>query len=101
MSKKLTPNYPFAKLNGFESWHETHFEVVSEITQRLIKPDGDAWRTCMTEKHAVDETTSGMYELAYDLTNKFERINKGRKWDGEFFEEVEEFCRKELDTDAN
>jgi len=36
--------------------------------------------------------TGGMYELAIDWTNEFEEQNIGREWDGEFFDEVEEFC---------
>jgi hypothetical protein len=35
--------------------------------------------------------TGGLYELAESLTDDFEKLNAGRLWDGEFFEEIWDF----------
>ena len=78
--------------NGFKSWQETHFEVVSIISciWRLDKPYG-----VVLQRHE-EQGTGGLYELAEELTDKFETLNKDREWDGEFFEEIEEFLTKKL-----
>jgi hypothetical protein len=78
--------------NGFTSWQETHFEVVSEITKnlRVDKPTGLVFKTMM------EKGTGGLYELAEELTDEFELLNEGREWDGEFFDEIEEFLTEKL-----
>jgi hypothetical protein len=81
--------------NGFESWHETHYEIVSAITARLIADDAEACdgliRSTLKEKGH-----GGLYELASDLTDEFENLHRGREWDGEFFDEIENFMDKKL-----
>ena len=78
--------------NGFESWQETHYEVVAAITTELISYDEysnfnhQLIRTTLQEKGH-----GGLYELANDLTDEFELLNKDREWDGEFFDEIERF----------
>jgi hypothetical protein len=78
--------------NGFESWQETHYEVVAAITTELISYDEysnfnhQLIRTTLQEKGH-----GGLYELANDLTDEFELKNQGREWDGEFFDEIERF----------
>lgn len=88
---KLYNKFP----NGFESWRETYFEVVSAIRDEWRKdfPQGK-----VKEYHS-QEGTCALYNLAEELTNKFEELNAGREWDGEFFDEIEEFCKKELYED--
>jgi len=78
--------------NGFSSWQETHYEVVQVITREHIKnnPQG-----IVKERHEA-QGHGGLYELAEELTDEFEKLNKGRKWDGEFFEEVDEFLNAKL-----
>ena len=39
----------------------------------------------------MEQGTGGMYELAEELTDEFEKLNADREWDGEFFDEIEEF----------
>lgn len=80
--------------NGFTSWHETHFEVVSNIFvftswDSIIQPEK---LRSINEK----EGHTGLYNLAKELTDKFEEKNKGRKWNGEFYDEVEEFVKQEI-----
>ena len=85
MSKQQFPN-------GFESWQETHFEVVKEICERVST---DYYGS------TIDEVVSeyghgGMYDLARDLTDEFESLNSGREWGDEFFEEIEAFLNEKL-----
>jgi hypothetical protein len=70
--------------NGFDSWQETHYEVVAEIT-RLVEAD-EAFG--LVSETVSTQGTGGLYELAKRLTDEFEKLNAGRLWDGEFFEEI-------------
>jgi hypothetical protein len=82
-------NFP----NGFTSWQETHFEVVSYISDlRYISPI----KSNVIEEIHLNKGTGGFYELAEDLTDEFELLNKDREWDGEFFDEIEDFLEKKL-----
>lgn len=80
--------------NGFQSWSETHHEVVSFIACKLTcipehRDESDSSVVFDTSKH---EGTGGLYRLAERWTYDFELLNKGREWDGEFFDEIELFC---------
>lgn len=82
-------NFP----NGFTSWQETHFEVVSYIY--------DLRNNSPIESNIINDIqlrqgTGGFYELAKELTDEFEKLNEGRQWDGEFFEEIELFLEQKL-----
>lgn len=79
-------------VNGFDSWNETHFEVVQAITIEHIK---DNPQGLVKERHEA-QGHGGLYELAVELTNEFEELNKGREWDGEYFQEIEEFLKIKL-----
>ena len=79
-------------VNGFTSWHETHFEVVQAITIESSKKNP----TGIVAETQFEHGFVGMYQLAASLTDKFEKLNEGRQWDGEFHEEVWSFCQKEL-----
>lgn len=82
MKEKIFPN-------GFQSWMETFFEVVTFITLQLAN-DPDSGDT-ISERYE-NSGTGGMYELAEEWTDEFEEKNKEREWDGEFFDELEVFC---------
>lgn len=70
-------------INGITSYLETYYEVVSYLT--LTEKEG-------TEYNARTEYgTGGMYDLARELTDEFEKLHENRSWDGEFFDEIEEF----------
>lgn len=79
-------------VNGFDSWHETHFEVVQAITIEHVK---DEPQGVVKQRHEA-KGHGGLYELAEELTNEFEELNKGREWDGEFFDEIGEFLTEKL-----
>ena len=74
--------------NGFSSWQETHYEVVSAITFYLHNHP----------EIVIDGGTGRLYELAEEWTDKFEELNKNREWDGEFFDEIDDFMSEKLET---
>jgi len=79
-------------VNGFESWHETHFEVVKAITLEYMK---DEPQGLVAERHGA-QGYGGLYELAQELTNEFESLHDVCDWDGDFFDEIELFLNKKL-----
>lgn len=78
--------------NGLTSYLETHFHVSHAIQAEASKdtPKG------IVQERIEKQGTGGLYELAEELTDKFEELHKGREWDGEFFDEIDEFLKKEL-----
>jgi hypothetical protein len=74
----------------FDTWQETHFEIVEAILQQLQYPDSLASRI-----HDA-QGRGGLYEMAKDLTNKFEEKFADTEWDGNFFDELETFLDEEF-----
>jgi hypothetical protein len=79
--------------NGFSSWAETHHEIVSIVTLAM---ENSKTMPISLEEIQMQSGTGGIWELCIDLTDQFEELNRDREWDGEFFEEVYEFTRKNL-----
>lgn len=73
-------------------WLETYFEIVSGIVLALENKNAHNVAT----KRAEQQGTGGLYELAEELTHKFQKEYKDKEWDGEFFETIENFLQKEL-----
>ncbi len=75
--------------NGFESWHETHFEIVQAIVEN------QSGEICSPIALKIAETKGiiGLYELAKELTDEFENKYKGEIWGEtkEYFDTIEEF----------
>jgi len=73
--------------NGFSSWQETHYEVVQAISEEYLKdePKGLVLECQEAKGHG------GLYELAEELTDEFEKLHIGREWDGDFFEVISKF----------
>jgi len=86
MARKIFPN-------GFASWQETHFEVVSAIAIELFKDNTPS--KLMAERYEA-HGIGGMYELAKELTDKFEKKFKGKVWDGEWIDVLDDFIKEEL-----
>jgi hypothetical protein len=80
--------------NGFTSWQETHYEIVSMISFQTRLPDSQQ-SELIRDTYAA-KGTGGMYELAEELTDEFETLNEGRIWDGEYFDEIEEFINQKF-----
>lgn len=76
--------------NGFDSWYETHHELVSMAALHLKYDIANS----VIFKTQESEGQFGVHELIKNWTDEFELTNKGRSWDGEFLEEVEKFFNK-------
>ena len=88
------PDFP----NGFDSWQKTHFEVV-EVLCYIRELEISEQPKSFTEM--VDQTaTEEMYQLALELTNKYEEHSKGKTRTRSLFDEIEEFVWKEVRKDA-
>lgn len=92
LGRKFLEKFP----NGFTSWQETHYEVVCAITQSILLDEKEPEFKNKATRENEEGGTGRLYELAEDLTDKFEKLNAGREWDGEFFDEIEDFLQKEL-----
>ena len=86
----ITKNFP----NGFTSWQETHYEVVEKIS--MISQMDEALIPPLVSFVYTMGGRGGLYELAEELTDEFEELNKNREWDGEFFDEIETFLNDKL-----
>ena len=83
-------NYKQKFCNGFNSWQETHFEVVSYINYELSKdvPSGVIGDTYEASG------TGGMYELAENWTDEFEEMFDSEDWtERDYFETIHEYCK--------
>lgn len=79
-------------VNGFTNWYETHHEVVAKLT---LMSD-DSINPYLLRYH-IENGTGGMYELAKDITDSFEKKYEGSKWiEEDFFEAVENFVEQEI-----
>jgi hypothetical protein len=81
-------NFP----NGFESWAETHHEVVSAITLTMNQDE----YPIKLEEIQLSQGSGGIWEFCIELTDEFEKLNDGRVWDGEFYDEIEEFINSKI-----
>lgn len=89
MEKKRVTYFP----NGFSDWHETHFEMVEHIVSS-VHLSGSAANIKQAE-----QGHGGLYELAEDWTNEFEKKYQGQFWDGEYRDTIEAFIKeKEFNT---
>ncbi len=92
--KTTTPRFRFP--NGVINYLETHHEVVAFISHYETKANFESSpsqkRTTAIDKAREAGGTCEVYTLARTWTNEFEVKNKGREWDGEFFDEIEAFC---------
>ena len=81
--------------NGITSYLETYYEVCSGI---FLSYDEENMKenSKLIEEINESQGTGGLYQLAESLTDKFELLNKDREWDGEFFDEIDKFLKKEL-----
>ncbi len=71
-----------------DSWIETFYQIAAILNYSEFEP-----------LHTHIRDNGGMAELCTQTTiwtNEFEKMNEGRQWDGEFFEEVEAFMHTKL-----
>ena len=81
-------NFP----NGIPCYLETHFEISGAIAREFAK---DTPTAVVADRHAA-QGHGGLYELAEELTDKFESEHANVIWDGEYFDEIEKFLAENL-----
>ena len=86
-TKKLFPN-------GIFNWKDTFFEVSGMIAFMRYKQNGTDKRWDKLNDQL--QGSPGFRDLAVSLTNQFEEMNTGREWDGEFYEEIEDFVEDSI-----
>ena len=82
--------------NGFVSYNETFFEVVNFISQswddEKLEYDSKIIRDIQN-----NVGHGGLWELAQELTVKFEKFYKDEDWEeADYFETIDTFLEKEL-----
>ena len=80
-SKKLS--------GGFAQWIETYFEAVAFLTSTLDDEHSMAYQ------RYLEQGRGGLYELAEELTDKFQKVYEKKEWDGEFDEFIDDFMEQE------
>lgn len=83
-------------VNGFTSWMETHHEIVSAITFSLEFPEQYVWP--LVQNRLSEQGTGGLYELAEELTDEFEKRHEGHEWDGDWIDAIDDFIKEKLDN---
>jgi len=73
--------------NGFSDWTNTHYEISNRI-----ESIGDDESSEILNSLSMGER----WELANLMTDEFEKQNVGREWDGEWFDEIDEFVNSKL-----
>lgn len=85
-----TPVSTTLKIGLNPAWIEAHHEIVAFITTELNKMDYDG---TVIGKTIETQGTGGVWELALQWTNEFQDLHKETKWDGEFFDRMENFLQ--------
>lgn len=73
---------------------ETHYEFAGLIERMRALPENE--QPNLIREINDEQGTGGFWELAESLTKEFMAKNADREWDGEFFDEVEEFFSQKL-----
>jgi len=72
--------------NGFISYKETLIELSLSAGAEMRQE-----RSALIDNNDKMGGRAGLYDLLHDWAMEFEQQNKGREWDGEFFDEVDKF----------
>lgn len=79
--------------NGIESYLETYYEIVAEITQSINLGDLSEKVTTIQQSQG----RKGLYDLAQDLTIKFEQQYAPTWFEVyDFYETIDKFLEEEL-----
>lgn len=79
--------------NGLSSYLETYYEIVTAITESINMGD----LSPIVTNIQVTRGRGGLYELAEDLTDAFERLHYGETWEElDFFDTIDEFINENL-----
>lgn len=77
---------------NLDPWIETYYEVVKAIEREMREDELSG----VVGLRYAEFGYGGLYDLAKDLTNEFQSMNKGRAWDGDFFDEIDRFLAEKL-----
>ena len=89
MSSTQKPEISFP--NGFESWAETHHDIVEAINRQLENEESIAFKV------EAEKGIGGIYELGTELTHQFEASHNDSTWiDGDYFTELEKFLNGKI-----
>lgn len=81
--------------NTFSDWYETFYEIVSEIESNYNDEFG--YKYSKVDSIVNSQGRGGLWELAKELTDKFEEEYKDETWEeNEFLEEINTFLIREL-----
>lgn len=84
--------------NGFVSWTETYFMIVEFIVLERTKFVDDVMNknnyfTDEIKQIYASQGTTGLWELAVNWTNEFEKTYENEDWEErDFYETVDAFC---------
>lgn len=80
------------RLSDLENWAETHYEFV-----RIIE---EARQNENPAMEFIENTTGigGFWQLAFDMTQEYEKLYKDRKWYSDWLDEIESFFDTKLQT---
>lgn len=75
-------------IGNFEDWQETHFEVV-----RILLSNEDCFLDKIEESDRKDKGTGGLWVLAKDITNSFQKfyLTESCRTDLNWYDELEKF----------
>ena len=79
-------------MNDLSTYLETYYEVVSYIERYLRDSDNDYDddNTIIINRHK-SQGHGGLYELAKEWNDDFEKIYNDKEWDGEWLDTIEDF----------
>ena len=60
--------------NGLTSYLETHCEISMGLRNQIDNENGFAW------DRYIEQGTGGLYELAEELTDEFEKLHCNEEW---------------------
>jgi hypothetical protein len=91
---KLEEMFP----NGFDNWRETYYEIVTILEFCLDHPI-----SCPKSILNICDSQGrgGLYDIAKEYTDEFEKLYKGKDWDVDFFDTIDEFMDKKLIHNEN
>lgn len=78
--------------NGFRSWMETFFDIVWD----MATIQNHELKSKLMEQILEEQGRGGLYDLAENMTDEFEAVHEGRKWDGDYNETINEYIKKKL-----
>lgn len=82
----------YEMINGIIFYMETFQEISMEVG-RLVSLDKPPR---ILEECVGNQGRCGLYELVTAWTNEFEAMNTFRRWDGEFFDELDSFIQNKI-----